>query len=71
MHRTFTIVVVLCMNLHGRDLPCLTGVVAQKMNRLNLPDSGTLKGTSTSCKFHFIGDDAFRTDDEAVPTSAV
>lgn len=28
-------------------------------NRLNLPDSGTLKGTSTSCKFHFIGEDAF------------
>ena len=28
-------------------------------NRLNLPDSGTLKDTSTSCKFHFIGDDAF------------
>ena len=28
-------------------------------NRLNLPDSGTLKGTSSSWKFHFIGDDAF------------
>ena len=28
-------------------------------NRLNLPDSETLTGTSTSCKFHFIGDDAF------------
>ena len=28
-------------------------------NRLNLPDSGTRRGTSTSCKFHFIGDDAF------------
>ena len=40
-------------------------------NRLNLADSGTLQGTSTSCKFHFIGDDssALSEHDEALPTS--
>ena len=31
IHRTFRIVEVLCVNLHGRDLPCLTGVVQQKV----------------------------------------
>ena len=32
IHRTFTIVEVQCMNLHGRDLPCLTGVVQRKVS---------------------------------------
>ena len=32
------------------------------INRLNLPDCGNLKGTS--CKFHLIGDDAFRLSEQ-------